>query len=192
MIVRSTSLMNPMWHRWWHAVRVGIKERPIRGAVRITLILGEGAGRGAENDHNAKSNLGLVQHRCIFLSRFAPRLGNRWVPRRHPLNLRSGNRLPIAQFACGLFSPAAARSAGRAGSPALSPGARLATLRTWSGVPAGRRSGQGVIEPCIPTRVSKPPVGPRWIHEIKPPVSIGTEQGLAQDQESGSARGDAV
>ena len=110
MIVRSTSLMNPMWHRWWHAVRVGIKERPIRGAVRITLILGEGAGRGAENDHNAKSNLGLVQHRCIFPSRFAPRLGNRWVPRRHPLNLRSGNRQAIAQFACGLLSPVAARS----------------------------------------------------------------------------------
>jgi bifunctional non-homologous end joining protein LigD len=25
----------------------------------------------------------------------------------------------------------------------------------------------GVIEPCIPTAVSKPPVGPQWIHEIK-------------------------
>jgi bifunctional non-homologous end joining protein LigD len=25
----------------------------------------------------------------------------------------------------------------------------------------------GTIEPCIPTRVSKPPVGPQWIHEIK-------------------------
>jgi bifunctional non-homologous end joining protein LigD len=25
----------------------------------------------------------------------------------------------------------------------------------------------GIIEPCIPTRVSKPPVGPQWIHEIK-------------------------
>jgi ATP-dependent DNA ligase len=25
----------------------------------------------------------------------------------------------------------------------------------------------GIIEPCIPTRVSKPPVEPQWIHEIK-------------------------
>ena len=25
----------------------------------------------------------------------------------------------------------------------------------------------GFIEPCIPTRVEKPPVGPQWIHEIK-------------------------
>ena len=25
----------------------------------------------------------------------------------------------------------------------------------------------GIIEPCIPTRLIKPPVGPQWIHEIK-------------------------
>jgi bifunctional non-homologous end joining protein LigD len=25
----------------------------------------------------------------------------------------------------------------------------------------------GTVEPCIPTRVSKPPVGPQWVHEIK-------------------------
>jgi bifunctional non-homologous end joining protein LigD len=25
----------------------------------------------------------------------------------------------------------------------------------------------GIIEPCIPTRALKPPVGPQWIHEIK-------------------------
>ena len=25
----------------------------------------------------------------------------------------------------------------------------------------------GFIEPCIPTAARKPPVGPRWIHEIK-------------------------
>jgi uncharacterized protein YcfJ len=25
----------------------------------------------------------------------------------------------------------------------------------------------GIIEPCIPTRASKPPVGPHWVHEIK-------------------------
>jgi bifunctional non-homologous end joining protein LigD len=33
-----------------------------------------------------------------------------------------------------------------------------------TGRPAKR---PGIIEPCIPTRVSKPPVGPQWIHEIK-------------------------
>jgi ATP-dependent DNA ligase len=35
-----------------------------------------------------------------------------------------------------------------------------------------RRTGRpakrpGTVEPCIPARVSKPPVGPQWIHEIK-------------------------
>jgi bifunctional non-homologous end joining protein LigD len=25
----------------------------------------------------------------------------------------------------------------------------------------------GLIEPCIPTRATKPPAGPQWIHEIK-------------------------
>src|SRR5258708_26839259 len=25
----------------------------------------------------------------------------------------------------------------------------------------------GLIEPCIPTKATKPPVGPQWIHEIK-------------------------
>jgi hypothetical protein len=33
-----------------------------------------------------------------------------------------------------------------------------------TGRPAKR---PGSIEPCIPTRASKPPVGPQWIHEIK-------------------------
>jgi bifunctional non-homologous end joining protein LigD len=33
-----------------------------------------------------------------------------------------------------------------------------------TGWPAKR---PGIIEPCIPTQVSKPPVGPQWIHEIK-------------------------
>jgi ATP-dependent DNA ligase len=32
---------------------------------------------------------------------------------------------------------------------------------------APKRRPPGFIEPCIPTRVSKPPVGPHWIHEIK-------------------------
>jgi ATP-dependent DNA ligase len=32
---------------------------------------------------------------------------------------------------------------------------------------APKRRPPGFIEPCIPTRVSKPPVGPYWIHEIK-------------------------
>jgi bifunctional non-homologous end joining protein LigD len=31
--------------------------------------------------------------------------------------------------------------------------------------PAAKRP--GIIEPCIPTLASKPPVGPHWIHEIK-------------------------
>jgi bifunctional non-homologous end joining protein LigD len=25
----------------------------------------------------------------------------------------------------------------------------------------------GFVEPCIPTRVEKPPTGPQWVHEIK-------------------------
>ena len=25
----------------------------------------------------------------------------------------------------------------------------------------------GPIDPCIPTRATRPPVGPQWIHEIK-------------------------
>ena len=36
----------------------------------------------------------------------------------------------------------------------------------WRNSAANRQS-PGFIEPCIPTRVSKPPVGPQWIHEIK-------------------------
>jgi bifunctional non-homologous end joining protein LigD len=32
---------------------------------------------------------------------------------------------------------------------------------------APKRRPPGFIEPCIPTRVEKPPVGPQWIHEIK-------------------------
>jgi ATP-dependent DNA ligase len=32
---------------------------------------------------------------------------------------------------------------------------------------AAQRRPPGFIEPCIPTRVDKPPVGPQWIHEIK-------------------------
>jgi bifunctional non-homologous end joining protein LigD len=32
---------------------------------------------------------------------------------------------------------------------------------------APKRQPPGFIEPCIPTRASKPPVGPQWIHEIK-------------------------
>jgi ATP-dependent DNA ligase len=33
--------------------------------------------------------------------------------------------------------------------------------------PAPQRRSPGYIEPCIPTRSSKPPVGPQWFHEIK-------------------------
>src|SRR5450759_2012633 len=35
----------------------------------------------------------------------------------------------------------------------------------WRTKPPMKRP--GMIEPCIPTRASKPPVGPQWIHEIK-------------------------
>jgi bifunctional non-homologous end joining protein LigD len=33
--------------------------------------------------------------------------------------------------------------------------------------PSLRRQPPGFIEPCIPTRAEKPPVGPDWTHEIK-------------------------
>ena len=33
--------------------------------------------------------------------------------------------------------------------------------------PSRSKKRPGLIEPCIPTLVSKPPVGPQWIHEIK-------------------------
>jgi hypothetical protein len=33
--------------------------------------------------------------------------------------------------------------------------------------PAAKRRPPGFIEPCIPTRVDHPPVGPQWVHEIK-------------------------
>jgi hypothetical protein len=40
----------------WSTIRLHIKERPNRCAVRIriycSLVLGESAGRGAENDHD--------------------------------------------------------------------------------------------------------------------------------------------
>jgi bifunctional non-homologous end joining protein LigD len=35
----------------------------------------------------------------------------------------------------------------------------------WRTKPPMKRP--GMIEPCIPTRATKPPVGPQWIHEIK-------------------------
>ena len=34
-------------------------------------------------------------------------------------------------------------------------------------IPSPKRQPPGFIEPCIPTRADKPPVGPDWIHEIK-------------------------
>jgi len=33
--------------------------------------------------------------------------------------------------------------------------------------PAAKRRPSGFIEPCLPTRVEKPPVGSHWVHEIK-------------------------
>src|SRR5436305_15241711 len=35
----------------------------------------------------------------------------------------------------------------------------------WRTKPPAKRPGP--IEPCIPTRVTKPPVGFQWIHELK-------------------------
>jgi bifunctional non-homologous end joining protein LigD len=35
----------------------------------------------------------------------------------------------------------------------------------WRTKPRAKRP--GMIEPCIPTRATKPPVGPQWIHELK-------------------------
>jgi bifunctional non-homologous end joining protein LigD len=35
----------------------------------------------------------------------------------------------------------------------------------WRTKPPAKRP--GLIEPCIPTRATRPPVGPQWIHEIK-------------------------
>jgi bifunctional non-homologous end joining protein LigD len=40
------------------------------------------------------------------------------------------------------------------------------TSVSWR-TPAPRRRSPGYIEPCIPTRSSKPPKGPQWVHEIK-------------------------
>jgi bifunctional non-homologous end joining protein LigD len=37
----------------------------------------------------------------------------------------------------------------------------------WRSSAAPKRQPPGFIEPCIPTLVSQPPVGPRWAHEIK-------------------------
>ena len=43
----------------------------------------------------------------------------------------------------------------------------LAIFGAWSGVRKRPAKRPGMIEPCIPTRATKPPVGPQWIHEIK-------------------------
>jgi hypothetical protein len=72
----------------------------------------------------------------------------------------------------GGLSPAAARSADRAGLrvegarplPTGPPLAIFCCIEWRTGRLAKR---PGIIEPWIPTRVSKPPVGPQWIHEIK-------------------------
>jgi hypothetical protein len=62
-------LLNLMSHRWWNAVRIHIKERPIRGAVRtaISARSSESAGRGAESDQNGKCNPSLVEHGSSLL-----------------------------------------------------------------------------------------------------------------------------
>jgi bifunctional non-homologous end joining protein LigD len=45
-----------------------------------------------------------------------------------------------------------------------SAGCHLLSMEWRTKAPAKR---PGLIEPCIPTRASKPPVGPQWVHEIK-------------------------
>src|SRR5258708_3733916 len=45
------------------------------------------------------------------------------------------------------------------------PGACHLPPMLWRTKPPAKRP--GIIEPCIPTRASKPPVGSQWIHEIK-------------------------
>jgi hypothetical protein len=54
-----------------------------------------------------------------------------------------------------------------AGTPPLPGSAQLAIFRDmeWRADRPAKRP--GIIEPCIPTRASKPPVGPQWIHEMK-------------------------
>jgi bifunctional non-homologous end joining protein LigD len=37
----------------------------------------------------------------------------------------------------------------------------------WRIPAAKRQRPPGFIEPCLPTRVDKPPVGLGWVHEIK-------------------------
>jgi bifunctional non-homologous end joining protein LigD len=55
----------------------------------------------------------------------------------------------------------------RGGAPLLAASEETAYFRIMWRASAGKRRPPGYIEPCIPTRVSKPPVGPEWVHEIK-------------------------
>jgi ATP-dependent DNA ligase len=62
--------------------------------------------------------------------------------------------------------PAAGRAGGRAAALAEPPAPCHFRCMEW------RTTGQaakrpGIVEPCIPTRAAKPPVGPQWIQEIK-------------------------
>jgi bifunctional non-homologous end joining protein LigD len=56
---------------------------------------------------------------------------------------------------------------GQPSPPTLPVWGRLAILGPWSGVPSPAIRRPGIIEPCIPSRATKPPAGPQWIHEIK-------------------------
>ena len=74
-------------------------------------------------------------------------------------------RLPTRLMAA---SPKAARSATIASEsgPLAGPLAPCHfRVMEWRTKPPVKRP--GIIEPCIPTRATKPPVGPQWIHEIK-------------------------
>jgi|ERR1700730_18218476 ATP-dependent DNA ligase len=50
---------------------------------------------------------------------------------------------------------------------ALVPISHLSGMLWRSSAPKRQPPGFIEIEPCIPTRTSKPPVGPPWVHEIK-------------------------
>jgi hypothetical protein len=49
----------------------------------------------------------------------------------------------------------------------LPPPRRLPISGSCGAFPPASGGPPGYIEPCIPTRVSKPPVGPEWVNEIK-------------------------
>jgi ATP-dependent DNA ligase len=49
----------------------------------------------------------------------------------------------------------------------VAPTARTAASRHFAAMVTLRIRTDGFIDPCIPTRAAKPPVGPAWVHEVK-------------------------